>query len=83
MSQKCLFICMCFKDELLKADFLLSEGESCRAVFPEPYPKTLSQQDSTQGAAAELLSWQVFPSGKRIAGNQVATSFMVPRQYGF
>lgn len=55
---------------------MLSQGES---VLPEP----LSQQESLKGAAAELLSWQVSPSGERIAGNQVATSFMVPCQYGF
>lgn len=55
---------------------MLSQGES---VLPEPF----SQQEPLKGAAAELLSWQVSPSGERIAGNQVATSFMVPCQYGF
>ena len=45
-------------------------------------PERLKQQEPTQGAAAELLSWQVLQSDKRIAGNQVATSFMIPCQYG-
>lgn len=32
---------------------------------------------------AELSSWQVSPRGEIIAGNQVATSFMVPHWFGF
>lgn len=60
----------CFKfvfnleNEPLTADFILSQGESCRAGLPEP----LSQQEPIKGTAAELLSWQVSPSSERIAG---------------
>lgn len=59
---------------------MLSQGEPS---LPQALPKTLSQQELAQDAAAELLSRQVSPSGERLAGNQVATTFMVPCQYGF
>ena len=62
---------------------MLSQDEPCRVVVPEPYPKTLSQREPTQAAAAEVLPWQVSPSGERITSYQVATIFMVPCQYGF
>lgn len=63
----------------------MSYSWSCTALVLEPYPNILSQQETTtqQGAAAELLSWQVSPSSEEIVGNQVATSFIVPCQYGF
>ena len=53
---------------------------SCPCVLSEDF---VSQRGPTQGAAAEVLSWQVSPSGQRIEANQVATTFTVPCHHGF
>lgn len=66
------FVCS-LEAELLTADFVLSHDR--------PYPETMPQQDPTQGADAELLSWQVVPSSERIAGDHFTT--MASRQCGF
>lgn len=77
-----LFACS-LEDGRSTADFMLSQKTKPAEKFALSRPKCLKQQEPTQGAAVELLSWQVFPFNKRIAGNQVATSFMIPCQYGF
>lgn len=55
---------------------MLSQGE--RSATPSAFVTA----GALKGATAELASWWASLSAGRIAGNQVATGFMVPRQCG-